>query len=202
MTQETPRILIVEDEFITAADLEMELQQIGYDVVGSVGSGEEAIESAELLKPDLVLMDIMLSGEMDGIAAAKVIREKHSIPVIFLTANSDDSVVDRARSSEPFGFLLKPFEQRLLRTNIEMALYKGRMDRERQDLIRQLQAALAEVKTLSGMLPICAWCKRVRDDGGYWQQVESYVSQHTEVEFSHGVCPDCAKTHFPGISTS
>ena len=191
-----PRILVVEDEVIVSADLQDQLVKLGYRIAGAAVAGEEAISKAQDLKPDLVLMDIMLKGQMDGIEAAKQIRESLHVPVIFLTANSNDSVLERAKVSEPFGYLLKPFDHRSLKSNIEMALYKGRMDREREELIRQLQEALSQVKTLTGLLPICAWCKNVRDDQGYWMRVEEYIQDHSDAKFSHGLCPDCAQTHF------
>lgn len=194
------KILIVEDEFITAADLETELRGLGYDVAGCAGAGEDALRIARECQPDLALMDIMLKGSMDGIETAARLRDEFSMPVIFLTANSDESILERAKVSEPFGYLLKPFEQRILRTNIEMALYKARMERERAELTRQLQEALAQVRTLRGLLPICAWCKSVRDDDGYWKELEEYVSVHTEAQFSHGLCPKCAEQHFPTVS--
>jgi hypothetical protein len=77
-----------------------------------------------------------------------------------------------------------------------MALYKSRMEREREKLMKELQEAMATIKTLSGLLPICAWCKSVRDDGGYWMRVEQFVEQHSEATFSHSVCPECAMRYF------
>lgn len=186
-----PKVLIVEDEAIVAADLGDRLRSLGYEVVGPVDTADEAIRKAGELKPDLVLMDIMLKGDKPGTEAAAHIRMELSIPVVYLTANSNDTTFIRARDTEPFGFILKPYEEATLRVNIEIALYKHRMEREREDLIRQLQAALAEVKVLSGMIPICAWCKNVRSDKGYWQSVEEYVRAHTDAKFSHGMCPDC-----------
>ena len=192
-----PRLLVVEDEAIVAADLEDRLNRMGYNVVGIAESGEEAIQKSRDLKPDLVFMDIMLKGEMDGIEAAAVMREGQSVPVIFLTANSNDTIINRAKVSEPFAYLLKPFDERHLKINIEMSLYKHRMEVERETLILELQEALAKVKTLTGLLPICAWCKNVRNDKGYWLSVEKYVQINSEAKFSHGVCPDCARKHFP-----
>ena len=192
-----PRLLVVEDEAIVAADLEDRLTRMGYHVVGTAESGEEAIQMARELKPDLVFMDIMLKGAMDGIDAASLMREEQSVPVIFLTANSNDAIIKRAKVSEPFAYLLKPFEERHLKINIEMSLYKHRMELERELLILELQEALAKVKTLSGLLPICAWCKNIRNDEGYWLSVEKYVQQNSEAKFSHGVCPECARKHFP-----
>ncbi len=118
------RILIVEDEAIVALDLELQLKRLGYRVLGSAASAEEAIRMTAEHLPDLVLMDIRLQGELDGIAAAEIVRREHARPVIFLTAHADDATLQRARLSEPFGYLLKPFEERELLTAIEMGLYK------------------------------------------------------------------------------
>ena len=190
------RILVVEDEAIVAADIQDRLEALGYVIAGWGTTGDEALDLARTTNPDLILMDIMLKGPMNGIQAAHLIRIEMSLPVIFLTANSDDAVLEQAKVSEPFAYLLKPFEERQLRTNIEMALYKSRMERERDRLTRELQDALATIQTLSGLLPICAWCKSVRDDSGYWMRVEQYVEQHSKATFSHSVCPECANRYF------
>jgi AmiR/NasT family two-component response regulator len=197
LIQITPsRILVIEDEAIVAADIQDRLEVLGYEVAGWGTTGAEALELARTTKPDLILMDIMLKGPMNGIQAAHQVRIELSLPVIFLTANSDEAVLEKAKVSEPFAYLLKPFEERQLRTNIEMALYKSRMERERERLTRELQEALTTIKTLSGLLPICAWCKNVRDDSGYWMRVEQYVEAHSQATFSHSVCPDCASRYF------
>ena len=125
------KILIVEDEGIVAEDIQSRLQHRGYKVVGKAVSGEEAIQLAEDEKPDLVLMDIRLKGEMDdGIEAARQIRTRFDIPVIYLTAYADEDTIQRAKLTEPFGYLLKPFEERELHTAIEMALYKHKMEKK------------------------------------------------------------------------
>jgi two-component system, response regulator PdtaR len=191
-----PRILVIEDEAIVAADIQDRLETLGYEVAGWGTTGAEALELARSSKPDLILMDIMLKGPMNGIQAAHLVRVELSLPVIFLTANSDEAVLEQAKISEPFAYLLKPFEERQLRTNIEMALYKSRMERERERLMKELQEALTTIKTLSGLLPICAWCKSVRDDSGYWMRVEQYVEEHSQATFSHSVCPECASRYF------
>jgi len=187
------RILVVEDEAIVSADIQDRLTALQYVIAGTADTGADAIRLAAELKPDLVLMDIMLKGDMMGTEAAARIRESLKLPVIYLTANSNDTTFLKARDTEPFGFILKPFEESTLRVNIEIGLYKHRVDMEREELIRKLQAALAEVKTLSGMIPICAWCKNVRSDQNYWQTVEEYVRAHTDANFTHSICPECEK---------
>ena len=122
------RILIVEDERIVAEDLRDMLQRLEYQVLDIASSGEEAVRKAEDLHPDLVLMDIRLSGSMDGIEAAEMIWTHQEIPVTYLTAYADEPTLERAKATLPFGYILKPFEERDLRSTIEIALYKHRMD--------------------------------------------------------------------------
>jgi len=132
------QVLIVEDERIVAGDLRSRLRRMGYRVAAIVSTGDDAIRAADEHHPDLVLMDIRLEGTMDGIQAADTIRRNHNIPIIYLSAYADQSTVERAKVTEPFGYLLKPFEDSELRTTIEMALYKGSMDQERRGLEAQL----------------------------------------------------------------
>jgi PAS domain S-box-containing protein len=123
------RILIVEDEGIVAADLESTIQHLGYRVAGTATTGPEAIAKAERLTPDLVLMDIRLKGPMDGIEAAEQIIAQLDIPVAYLTAYADEDTLGRAKMTLPYGYILKPFEEKDVRTAIELALYKHRMER-------------------------------------------------------------------------
>lgn len=137
---EPATILVVEDEFITGADLQCKLQKMGFHVPMVVDTGQKAIDAAARLKPDLTLMDITLKGDMTGIEAAEVIG-RQGIPVIFLTAHSDEPTVEKAVKSVPFGYLIKPLDERALGTAIRMALYKNEMDgkvRERDAIIRVL----------------------------------------------------------------
>jgi PAS domain S-box-containing protein len=322
------KILIVEDEFVVAAGLQAGLEAMGYEVVGLAASGEDALEQARAARPDLALMDIKLRGEMDGVDAALALRRELELPAIFLTAFADDSFLERARQALPMGYLLKPYQERELRSTIEMALYKrelehrlrqseerfrtvadfaydleiwrgpegnflyvspsalritgygaeelmadpalalamvhpedrgrlgarfferpdqgdgaheheyrllrrdgqelwvhhvsqpvvdgrgvfqGRrisvrdisrrkaMEQERDRLIEELRHALAQVKALSGLLPICASCKKIRDDQGYWQHLECYIQEHSQAEFTHGICPECMERLYPGL---
>src|ERR1700693_1860389 len=121
------RIFIVEDEGIVAADLQTMLKRLGYYVVGIAATGEEAVEGVARTLPDLVLMDIRLQGDMDGIQTAEHIMVHHEIPVTYLTAYADETTLERAKTTLPYGYILKPFEERDLRTTIELALYKYRM---------------------------------------------------------------------------
>ena len=123
-------ILIVEDEAIVAADLCGKIRQLGYTVSGTTDRGEEAIDYAREQRPDLVLMDIRLAGTMDGVEAAEIIHREFNLPVIFLTAHSDSATLDRAKLSDPFGYILKPFDDLALETHIEMALYKHQAERK------------------------------------------------------------------------
>jgi len=323
------RILIVEDESIIALDIRDRLESLGYAIAGATSFGQEAIQMAAETRPSVVLMDIRLKGAMDGVQAAEQIRARFDIPVVYLTAYSDETTLQRAKVTEPFGYLLKPFEDRELHIAIAVALYKHEMERKlrqherwlaatlssigdaviatdaqgrielmnpaaealtgwqqgqvsgeywtkvfnilqettpplgqdpasqalpqgttagqtrhilitedgrevpigdsvspikdekgtitgavlifrdvsremqaqqaREELIAELQEALDKVKTLSGLLPICSSCKKIRDDQGYWQQVEVYIQDHSDAEFSHGICPDCARKLYPDL---
>lgn len=130
------RILIVEDERIIARALQRKLIRFGYEVVDIVGTGEEAIEIATREHPDLILMDIRLKGPIDGTVAAKQISSTQHIPIVFLTAYADDETLEAARASEPFGYVLKPYDERELRVVIEMALYKHAAELERARMQR------------------------------------------------------------------
>ncbi|HET6421671.1 MAG TPA: response regulator, partial [Geobacteraceae bacterium] len=139
-------ILIVEDEAIVAADLAGKLAQLGFEIVGVAAGGEEAVELACRLLPRVVLMDIRLKGPMDGIEAAEAIRRRFDTPVIYMTAHSDAATLARAKISGPFGYILKPFEERELGTTIEMALYKHQSDLELRRAYDELEERV-EVRT-------------------------------------------------------
>src|SRR5437762_9541051 len=177
-----------------SSKLEDSLQRRGYEVTGRADTGEAAIRKGKERRPDVVLMDIGVDGIVQGSDAAGHFQKELKLPVIYISANSSDTTISRARDTEPFGFILTPCEERELKVAIEMAVFRHRMEMEREALIHQLQTALAQVKALSGLLPICAQCKKVRDDGGYWSQVEAYIEERTEARFTHGLCPDCYQT--------
>jgi PAS domain S-box-containing protein len=136
------QILVVEDESIISDDIRQSLQNLGYAVPSIASSGKEAIEKVEKTNPDLVLMDIMLDSEMDGIEAANQIRTRFHIPVIYLTAYSDEKLMERAKITEPHGYIIKPFNNRELQTNIEIALYKHKMEKKLKESEQRLSATI------------------------------------------------------------
>ena len=119
------KVFILEDENIVAKDIEQSLKKLGYDVIGIASSGEKLIELLNSgLQPEIFLMDIMIKGEMDGIEVAEYVKKKYSLPIIFLTAYADEDTLSKAKITEPYGYILKPFKEIDLHTTIEMALYK------------------------------------------------------------------------------
>ena len=121
---EKAKILVVEDQNIVALNIKNKLKNLGYTVPGTAATGEEAIRKAELMNADIVLMDIKLKGDMDGIEAASEIKNRLGIPVLYLTASTDDEIFNRAKTTEPAGYIYKPFKEQDLHSNIEMALHK------------------------------------------------------------------------------
>jgi CheY-like chemotaxis protein len=146
-----PKILIAEDEVIVAMDIQMRLESAGYQVVASVISGEDAIRKALDTHPDLALMDIGLKGDLDGIAAADEIHRQLDIPVVYLTSYSNRTILERAKLSEAYGYLLKPFEERTLLSTLEVALYKHSLDRE----VKQREAHFRRlIENISDMIVV------------------------------------------------
>jgi len=131
------RILVVEDEAIVAMGIKQKLEDLGHQVVDIVFTGEDAVQTALNTEPELILMDIVLKGSMDGIQAAAKIRNQLDIPVIYLTAYSDEEVLERARMTEPYGYIIKPFKKSELNANIEMALYKHAEDQKKSENVKK-----------------------------------------------------------------
>jgi len=121
--------MVVEDEAVIALKLQQMLIKMGYDVISISYSGKEALENARSFRPDLILMDIMIPGKLDGIAAAKIVKTELGIPVVFLTAFAEDKIIKRAREAEPYGYILKPFQDLEIKATVEIALYKNKMEK-------------------------------------------------------------------------
>ena len=143
------KILVVEDEVIVAEDIGFRLKKLGYIVTATVASGEEAIEKVAENRPDLVLMDIVLKGDMDGVTAAEKIRNRVDIPIVFLTAYADDQTLQRAKLTNPFGYIIKPFQQNDLRVAIEIALHRHEIETKMQETLKASEAAKESVEEKS-----------------------------------------------------
>ncbi len=136
---EMTNILIAEDETIIALDISNTLQRLGYNVIGIASSGTEIFQQLEKSVPDLVMMDIMLDGDMSGIEAADIISQKYSLPVVFLTALTDQQTLQKAKTTNPFGYILKPYDEKSLHSAIEMGLYKHKVEEELQAKTLELE---------------------------------------------------------------
>ncbi len=169
--------------------------------VRPVSNGEHAMVSIRKEPPDLILLDIMMPG-MDGYEVCrrlKAEKDTASIPVIFISALHDTIDKVKAFSLGAVDYITKPFksEEVLARVKTHLTLRNLQLQIEKKNT--ELQKALGEIKVLRGFIPICASCKRIRNDKGYWEQIESYISTHSEAKFSHGCCEECAKKLYPEI---
>jgi len=162
------RVLVVEDEAIVAMETAKSLQNLGYEVISTVNSGDVAIKKAEDENPDIILMDIRIQGDKDGIETAEIIRNKYGIPVIYTTAYSDDERIERAKQTIPFGYIIKPTQERDLKVTLEMALYVSRVESERIKTnlkLKESEKQLKErLKELSCMYQIASLIERFGND--------------------------------------
>ncbi|OZH56156.1 hypothetical protein AFK68_00020, partial [Hydrocoleum sp. CS-953] len=166
VNQNTPKsptkILVVEDELIAAENIARNLKKLGYEVIGIVDSGEEAIQAATENHPNLVLMDIMLQGDLDGIEAAGHIRSELKIPVIYMTAYADDDTLGRAKLTEPYGYLVKPFKPQALRTTIEIALQKHQSEQVvESSYIKEIEEVKNQLDRLTNQEEITSFTNRI-----------------------------------------
>ncbi len=174
-------VLVVEDENIVAKDIQHSLQKMGYNVIGTASSGEKALAILKDNQPDIILMDIMLKGDMSGIDTADTVKEVYDLPVIFLTAYADESTLSKAKITEPYGYILKPFKEIDLHTSIEMALYKHKKTMELKKE-NEIYATLLDGKGSSDFLFIRAKSKLVKVkmiDLFYVEALKDYVTFHT-----------------------
>ncbi len=190
------RVLIAEDDFLVCTEIARLVESLGYEVVGTARDGAQAVESVKLLKPDVALLDIQMR-PVGGLEGARRIRDQCPVPVIMLTAYESPELVSEASAAGAAAYVTKPPDRGELQRAITIATARFADLQELRRLNEQLQKALAEVKTLSGLLPMCCFCKRVRTDQGYWEQVDAYISARTPAKVSHGFCPDCARKHYP-----
>jgi CheY-like chemotaxis protein len=200
-------ILVVDDNPSNLRILVQLLSQQGYKV-RPVTNGRLALTAAQAKPPDLILLDIMMP-EMDGYEVCRQLKADERtqvVPIIFISAINEtlDKVV--AFTAGGVDYITKPFQHEEALARIKTHLTLHRLQQQLQEKNTQLHtknlelaAALAQVKKLSGLLPICASCKKIRNDLGYWQNVETYIHEHSEADFSHGICPDCMQKLYPDM---
>ena len=155
------RILIVEDEGVAAMHIRRVVEGLGYAVLGVVPTGEEAVEKADELLPDLILIDIVLQGRIDGVQAAEQIRNRLDLAVVYLTASSDSATLKRAKVTEPFGYIIKPFDEKVLHTTIELALYRHEMESKQKERAEEVEALYAVSRILAQPWSFEQKCKGV-----------------------------------------
>ena len=195
------KLLIVDDTPINLKILSSVLCD-EYEIV-LTNSGQDALKLVQSEVPDLILLDVMMP-EMGGFEVCRILKEQDSfrdIPIVFITALIDEA--DEARGFEvgAVDYITKPFKPAILKHRISTQL---ELKSQRDALTRkniELEEALTRVKELSGLLPICMMCKKIRDDSGYWNQLETYISRHSEALFSHGICPECFEGEMKKIET-
>ena len=193
-----PQLMIAEDERVVALDLKNRLDAMGYEVCALVSTGREAVEQAVARHPEVILMDIMLEGDMDGIEAAGLIRKEFPIPIIYVTSYVDDATLERAKVTEPFGYIIKPFEDKELDLNIRMALYKNKVERKLVDNERWLSTTLKSIGDAvvttdrDGMVQFLNPAGRIPAGLG--------IARSRGTEFQRHLPGLCAgRTDFPGI---
>ncbi len=187
------RILIAEDDAVSRRMIEAICRSWGLDPV-PVSDGEEAWESLqEADAPPIALLDWMMPG-IDGLEVVRRVRARQSskpVYIILLTARGSREDVVRGLLAEADDSVTKPVDHRERRARVQVGVRMVELQRVLAARVAELEAALSCLNRLQGLLPICAYCKRIRNDRNYWQRVESYITEHSEAEFTHGVCPQC-----------
>lgn len=187
------KVLIAEDEAVARLLLEDLLLEWGHEVIATVDgtSAWEHLQSEEA--PKLILLDWQMPG-LDGVEVCRRVRgmQRTQPPyVILLTARQDKASIVCGLEAGANDYVSKPFDPEELRARVNVGIRMLDLQQTLAERIRELEETQAHVKHLQGILPICSYCKKIRNDQNYWQQVEGYISQHSDVMFSHGICPDC-----------
>lgn len=187
------RILIAEDDPVSRRMLEATLVKWEYDVTTTCDGAEawQVLQSKDA--PKLVILDWMMP-RMDGLEFCRKVREvsrSQPIYVILLTARGQREDIVAGLQAGADDYVTKPFDRGELYARLQAGVRIVELQSNLADYVRELENALAQIKQLHGLLPICSYCKKIRDDRNYWRQVEDYVAEHSEAQFSHGICPDC-----------
>lgn len=196
---EKPPLILVVDDIPKNLEVIGNILSLERYQISVATDGAKAWQILGRISPDLILLDIMMPN-IDGYTLCRQIKEmdgKKDIPIIFVTAKTNPEDLVKGFELGAVDYISKPFNAAELtaRVRTHIALYRAR--KKNEILIQELRTALAQVRKLSGLLPICCVCKKIRDDEGYWQQVEAYISAHVDVRFSHGLCPACIRTQYP-----
>ncbi len=189
----TMKILIAEDNWTTRLLLQQTLTEWGYDVLATSDGMEAWKELQAESPPQLVLLDWKMP-IMNGIEVCQRVRQRpepRPTYVILLTAKADQEDIVMGLEAGADDYIIKPFDPAELRARLQAGVRVLELQQALADRVRELERAMASIKHLQGLLPICAYCKRIRDDQNYWQQVEAYITARSQAQFSHGVCPDC-----------
>jgi phosphoserine phosphatase RsbU/P len=187
------KTLIAEDSAATRTLLESTLADWGYDVVATCDGAEAWQRLQEAQAPRLALLDWKMP-VMDGLEVCRLVRQSpdsHATYIILLTAKNDQEDIVAGLQAGADDYVTKPFDPPELRARLQAGARVLSLQSTLAERVRELEEAMARVKHLQGLLPICAYCKRIRDDRNYWQQVEAYLTSHSDAKFSHSVCPDC-----------
>lgn len=187
------KVLIAEDDPVSRRVLEATLANRGYDLVVCCDGAEarQALQTAD--PPPLAILDWMMPG-LDGIDLCYKIRQAATLTptyIILLTTRSAKQDIVTGLQAGADDYVTKPFDREELLVRVQAGVRIVELQHTLADRVRELEAALAQVKLLEGILPICSYCKKIRDDHNYWQQVESYVTAHSAARFSHSICPEC-----------
>jgi len=207
------KILVAEDDATSRMILRSVLNKCGYEVVETV-DGEGAWDVLRLPEaPTLVIVDWIMP-KMDGLELVRRVRDRAGPPggpvtdaegrpyMIMLTSRDKKDDVIAGLDAGADDYLTKPFDPGELRARVDVGVRVLEMQERLAVQVRELSQALDHIRTLQGILPICSFCKKIRDDLGYWNQVEAYISRHTDAQFSHSVCPECVQKHYPELCAS
>lgn len=194
-------VLVVEDDMTSRAMLTAVLKKCGHEVVAAC----DGVEAWDMMQqpgaPRLVVLDWMIPG-LDGVEVCRRARalDTYQPPyIIMLTSRNEQSDIVEGLRAGADDYLVKPWDAAELQARVEVGCRMIGLQDRLAEKIQELQEALNQVKALEGILPICSFCKKIRDDQNYWRQVEDYISSHSEARFTHSVCPECVKKHYPGI---
>jgi len=187
------RILVAEDHYVSRHLLERNLQNWGFDVI----TAQDGVAAAEILAgpdaPSLAILDWMMP-LMDGVEVCQRVRQNHNAPYIYLlmlTAKSQKDEIATGLDAGADDYVIKPFDPDELRARLKVGQRVVELERALEKRVRDLETALNDVKRLKTLLPICMYCKSVRDDKDYWRQIDEYIYTETGTDFSHGICPTC-----------